>query len=72
MLPQFDSNKQQRDEELKEKKEVYKYAEKKPGAPIQVEKLPQDEEFGKIYQVIERFILATIGVLLFFRYIFPE
>lgn len=51
ILPQLDPHRQQRDNELKEKKQVYIYDEKKEGAPVQVKQLPQDEEFGKAYQV---------------------
>ncbi|XP_074661810.1 allene oxide synthase-lipoxygenase protein-like isoform X2 [Tubulanus polymorphus] len=50
-LPQFDPYHEQRRDELRQKRDVYKYCEKYPGAPVQVENLPKDEQFSEKYRV---------------------
>lgn len=45
-LPQFDPRRDQRNAELELKKTLYEYEEKVPGLPVQVKKVPEDEQFS--------------------------
>ncbi|XP_064609700.1 polyunsaturated fatty acid 5-lipoxygenase-like isoform X2 [Liolophura sinensis] len=49
-LPQFDEQKEQRQMELEEKRELYKLKVKVPGLPIQVDQIPSDENFSTEYR----------------------
>ncbi|XP_061182688.1 polyunsaturated fatty acid 5-lipoxygenase-like [Saccostrea echinata] len=45
-LPQFDPRPEQRRAELQEKRQLYEYEQKRPGFPVQVKNVPNDEEFS--------------------------
>ncbi|OQV17101.1 Allene oxide synthase-lipoxygenase protein [Hypsibius exemplaris] len=49
-LPQFDQHREQRQQELEEKKRMYEYVVHHPGLPAQVRKLPEDECFSDSYK----------------------
>ncbi|KAK3594458.1 hypothetical protein CHS0354_024901 [Potamilus streckersoni] len=49
-LPQFDSHRDQRAEELRDKRKVYEPTQKAPGCPTQVKSMPPDEAFSFDYK----------------------
>ncbi|KAK6172838.1 hypothetical protein SNE40_016418 [Patella caerulea] len=49
-LPQSDDYHEQRKMELEDKRKIYKYAQKAPGMPVQISKMPPDEQFSFDYK----------------------
>uniref|UniRef100_K1R5X6 Allene oxide synthase-lipoxygenase protein n=1 Tax=Magallana gigas TaxID=29159 RepID=K1R5X6_MAGGI len=45
-LPQYDPRPEQRNSEIKEKLMLYEYQVKRPGLPVQIKNLPDDEQFS--------------------------